>query len=161
MYVININIWQLILLQLHIQFIFISLVSIQFALHYMYCCEACMRQTLENISSHLRPGGILVGTTTDANVIVKKLRQLPSENIEIESNEHHYKIKFTKESKQRVNTMGLEPFGVSYNFELGDRVEDCTEYLMPMCTLSELAKDYNLKLEVRPTAAIIFIFYYY
>lgn len=47
----------------------------QFALHYSWSTEARARRALANISALLRPGGTLIGTMPDANVIVKKLRE--------------------------------------------------------------------------------------
>ena len=43
-------------------------------MHYSWSTEARARRALANISALLRPGGILIGTMPDANVIVKKLR---------------------------------------------------------------------------------------
>jgi hypothetical protein len=47
---------------------------LQFALHYSWSTEARARRALANISALLRPGGTLIGTMPDANVIIKKLR---------------------------------------------------------------------------------------
>lgn len=47
----------------------------QFAMHYSWSTEARARRALANVSALLRPGGTLIGTMPDANVIIKKLRE--------------------------------------------------------------------------------------
>ncbi len=42
--------------------------------------------------------------------------------------------------------MGINPFGVKYSFELGDRVERCDEYLMPLSVLAQVAAEFDLDL---------------
>lgn len=55
--------------------VFATLRYLQFALHYSWSTEARARRALANISALLRPGGILIGTMPDANVIVRKFRE--------------------------------------------------------------------------------------
>jgi mRNA (guanine-N7-)-methyltransferase len=70
-----------------------DLVSCQFALHYLFASKSRIRKALQNISGHMRPGGYFVGTTTDANVIVRKLRALPPQEGAIDDDsQHHYKV---------------------------------------------------------------------
>ena len=42
--------------------------------------------------------------------------------------------------------MGRAPYGVEMIFELGDRVDACMEYVMPLATLAKLAREYDLDL---------------
>lgn len=50
-----------------------DLVSCQFAIHYSWTSEADAKAALMNAAKRLRPGGLFVGTTTDAYVMKKKL----------------------------------------------------------------------------------------
>lgn len=55
--------------------IYFDAVSCQFALHYSWTTETDAYHALRNAAVRLRKGGLFIGTTTDANVLVKKLRQ--------------------------------------------------------------------------------------
>jgi mRNA (guanine-N7-)-methyltransferase len=48
-------------------------VSCQFAIHYSWTSEADAKAALMNAARRLKPGGLFVGTTTDAYVMKKKL----------------------------------------------------------------------------------------
>lgn len=50
-----------------------AVVSMQFALHYMFETEARARRFLSLVSSHLKPGGAFIATTVDARVVVELL----------------------------------------------------------------------------------------
>ncbi len=57
-------------------------ISIQFALHYMFKTEESALTFFRNISDRLLPGGTLLITVPDANVIVRRLRNLPEGELE-------------------------------------------------------------------------------
>jgi mRNA (guanine-N7-)-methyltransferase len=50
-------------------------ISCQFAIHYSWSTEERARQSFRNVAKLLRPGGHFIGTTVDANVLVRKLRE--------------------------------------------------------------------------------------
>lgn len=52
-------------------------VSCQFAIHYSWTSELDAQNALRNAASRLKPGGLFVGTTTDANVLLRKLQAAP------------------------------------------------------------------------------------
>lgn len=54
-----------------------DIVSCQFAIHYAFENEKRIRKMLENVTDRLKPGGFVIGTTPDANVLVRKLRAIP------------------------------------------------------------------------------------
>jgi len=112
-----------------------DIVTSQFAFH--YCFESieqadCM---LKNITNRLRPGGYFVGTTTDANDIVARVRASKASN-------SVYDVKFDPPLSDE------EPppiFGAKYNFHL-EGVVDCPEFLVHFPTLVELADKHGLML---------------
>lgn len=53
-----------------------DIISIQFALHYLFETESKLDGFLRNVSENLRPGGIFMGTCFDGSVIYKKLLDL-------------------------------------------------------------------------------------
>mmetsp|Transcript_36111 Transcript_36111/g.60880 ORF Transcript_36111/g.60880 Transcript_36111/m.60880 type:complete len:338 (+) Transcript_36111:151-1164(+) len=119
-----------------------DLCSCQFAFHYSFATEARARQTLKNVSSLLRPGGYFIGTTPDANVIVKNLRASKG----LSFGNGCYKVEF---SETHADKAFLEAFGNEYNFTLTDAVDGVAEYLVPFRTLEEMAKEEGLALELR------------
>ncbi|XP_038898964.1 mRNA cap guanine-N7 methyltransferase 1 [Benincasa hispida] len=114
--------------------------SCQFALHYSWSTEARARRALANISALLRPGGILIGTMPDANVIVKKLREAQG----LMFGNSVYWIRFDEEyAEKKFNASS--PFGIKYLFHLEDAV-DCPEWIVPFHVFKSLAEEYDLEL---------------
>jgi mRNA (guanine-N7-)-methyltransferase len=54
--------------------IFFDAVSCQFAIHYSWTSEVNARNALKNAAGRLKKGGLFIGITTDANVLVKNLQ---------------------------------------------------------------------------------------
>ena len=52
-----------------------DIVSCQFSIHYLFECEKKIRNFLTNASKQLRVGGYFIGTTTDSEVLISKLRK--------------------------------------------------------------------------------------
>ncbi|GBG73057.1 hypothetical protein CBR_g12774 [Chara braunii] len=118
--------------------------SCQFALHYSFqTCER-VETALRNVASMLRPGGVFIGTMTDANVIVRKLREATTT---LEFHNSVYGVRFGEAWADKKFAMD-EPFGIEYQFHLEDAV-DCPEYLVPMQVLQWKADQYDLDLEVK------------
>ncbi len=58
--------------------IFFDAVSCQFAIHYSWTSETNARNALRNAAIRLKKGGLFIGITTDANVLVKNLQSVKS-----------------------------------------------------------------------------------
>ncbi|KAF5461043.1 hypothetical protein F2P56_020870 [Juglans regia] len=114
--------------------------SCQFALHYSWSTEARARRALANISSLLRPGGTLIGTMPDANVIIKKLREAEG----LDFGNSVYWIHFDEEFSEK-KFKSSKPFGIKYKFHLEDAV-DCPEWIVPFHVFKSLAEEYDLEL---------------
>ncbi|KAH9624554.1 hypothetical protein KSS87_017764 [Heliosperma pusillum] len=117
-----------------------DLCSCQFALHYSWSTEARARRALSNISALLRPGGILIGTMPDANVIVKKLREAEG----LEFGNSVFWIRFDEDCADK-KFKASRPFGIQYTFHLEDAV-DCPEWVVPFNLFKALAEEYDLEL---------------
>ncbi|KAK9673996.1 hypothetical protein RND81_12G204000 [Saponaria officinalis] len=117
-----------------------DLCSCQFALHYSWSTEARARRALSNISALLRPGGILIGTMPDANVIIKKLREAEG----LEFGNGVFWIRFDEDFVDK-KFKASSPFGIQYTFHLEDAV-DCPEWVVPFNLFKSLAEEYDLEL---------------
>ncbi|CAN1175023.1 mRNA cap guanine-N7 methyltransferase 1 [Linum perenne] len=95
----------------------------EFAMHYSFSTEKRARRALANVSALLRPGGVLIGTMPDANVIVKKLRE--SDGLAFGNSV--YSIRFDEEYSEK------------------DAV-DCPEWVVPFDVFKSLAEEYDLEL---------------
>jgi mRNA (guanine-N7-)-methyltransferase len=114
-----------------------DIVSAQFSLHYAFESEDKIRQLLMNISENLRPGRCFIGTIPYANRIVKRLMDLPSDQLSFGN--PIYRITFDTREQPSV-------FGHTYTFRLEDAIDDCPEYLVHFPTLVKLAREYGLVL---------------
>ncbi|KAK7290800.1 hypothetical protein RIF29_05507 [Crotalaria pallida] len=114
--------------------------SCQFALHYSWSTEARARRALANISALLRPGGILIGTMPDANVIIKKLREAEG----LAFGNSVYWVRFDEEFSDK-KFKSSSPFGIKYKFHLEDAV-DCPEWIVPFQIFKSLAEEYDFEL---------------
>uniref|UniRef100_A0A803MH19 mRNA (guanine-N(7))-methyltransferase n=1 Tax=Chenopodium quinoa TaxID=63459 RepID=A0A803MH19_CHEQI len=110
-----------------------DLCSCQFALHYSWSTEARARRALANITALLRPGGILIGTMPDANVIVKKFR------------EEIYRFQgFITTNIYFLAFLRIVSYGIP-NIPLQDAV-DCPEWVVPFPVFKSLAEEYDFEL---------------
>ena len=100
--------------------------SCQFALHYSFSSEQRARRALRNISQLLRPGGTFFGTTADANVLCRRLREADG----LTFGNEVYTVTFDSRHATKLFPAD-QPFGLEYRFTLEDAVEDCAEYLVP------------------------------
>ncbi|XWS51966.1 hypothetical protein CRYUN_Cryun11dG0027100 [Craigia yunnanensis] len=114
--------------------------SCQFAMHYSWSTEARARRALANVSALLRPGGTLIGTMPDANVIIKKLREAEG----LAFGNSVYWIRFDEEFADK-KFKSSSPFGIKYKFHLEDAV-DCPEWIVPFHVFKSLAEEYDLEL---------------
>lgn len=64
---------------------------------------------MENVSSNLKPGGYFIGTTTNSNELIRRLKNSDSNSFGNEI----YEIKFYQEDKDKFDL-----FGVKFDFRL-------------------------------------------
>jgi mRNA (guanine-N7-)-methyltransferase len=112
-------------------------ISCQFAYHYSFESAESAEISMRNIANSLTPGGIFVGTTTNADVIRERLGE--SDGITIENSV--FTLRLAEESRDHIN----DPYGVKYYFTLESAVEDCPEYLIPVEELTRLARKHGLE----------------
>lgn len=127
-----------------------DLVSCQFVLHYSFETYEKANKFLENVSDALNTGGFFIGTSTNANEIVKRLRESPTDSFANDL----YKIRFFQKDKENFDL-----FGVKFDFQLGfesDEVVNVPEYLMNFEVLVKLAERHNLKCIFKKTFADFF-----
>lgn len=120
-----------------------DVVSCQFAMHYAFESEERVRQMLLNVTERLRPGGFFIGTTTDANVLVRKLRAV--EGLTIGNNIFKVDLDERYRDKRFPRGSGAQ-YGIRYSFTLDENVDDCPEYMVHFPLLEEVAKEYELEL---------------
>lgn len=113
-----------------------DLVSSQFVLHYSFESFEQANTFLKNVSDSLKPGGYFIGTTTNANELIKRLRDSDSNCFGNEI----YKIKFYQEEKTNFDL-----FGVKFDFQL-ENVVECPEFLVNFKALVRIAEKHGLKL---------------
>ncbi|KAJ4981050.1 hypothetical protein NE237_031887 [Protea cynaroides] len=92
-------------------------------------------------------GGIFIGTMPDANVIIKKLREVEG----LAFGNSVYGIHFDEEYAQK-KFKSSSPFGIKYKFHLEDAV-DCLERIVPFHVFKSLAE------EPLPTREGCFLFF--
>lgn len=118
-----------------------DVVSCQFAIHYAFASEDRVRMLLRNVADRLRDGGFFIGTTVDANVLVRKLRAVDASEV----SSSIYNVKLDERFSSKHFTKG-NPYGVRYFFTLDQNVEDCPEYLVHFPSFEKLALEYDLEL---------------
>ena len=117
-----------------------DLVSSQFVIHYSFESYKQADTFMQNVSDALNPGGYFIGTTTDANEVVSRLKKSETDSFGNEL----YNIKFYLNEEQADKT-SFPLFGMKFNFQL-DSVVECPEYLLNFDVLIRLAKKHNLEL---------------
>ncbi|KAA8492719.1 mRNA cap guanine-N7 methyltransferase 1 [Porphyridium purpureum] len=118
-----------------------DLVSCQFAIHYAFENEARVRQMLTNATARLKKGGYFLGTTTDSNVLLRKLYAVQH----LTFGNPVYAVRFTDENARKCFRKD-QPFGHKYFFTLDEQVEDCPEFVVHMPAFARIAEEYGLKL---------------
>lgn len=120
-----------------------DVVSCQFAVHYAFENESRVRRMLLNVTERLRPGGFFIGTTTDANVLVRKLRAV--DGLAISNGVFRIDLDPRFGEKKFSNGPNSQ-YGIRYVFTLDQNIEDCPEYLVHFPLLQTLALEYDLEL---------------
>jgi mRNA (guanine-N7-)-methyltransferase len=134
-----------------------DVISIQFALHYLFQSETRALTFFQNIAKLLPPGGIFLGTIPDANVLIRNLRnstnttttKADDESIKsttVSFGNDLFRITFPPESIERQFNLGDNPYGLRYSFYLEEAVENIDEYLVPLPLLERLGNAIGLEL---------------
>jgi len=111
-----------------------DLVSCQFSMHYSFESEQRVRGFLENVTCRLSKGGHFIATTTEANRVVRRLRECQGLSFG--------NSVFTITFPQKDN---FAAFGAKYDFHLVEAVEGVPEYLVHFATFCNLAAEYGLE----------------
>ena len=119
-----------------------DVISCQFAIHYSWSTEQRARCAFRNVARLLRPGGHFIGTTVDANVLVRKLRETRG----VSFGNDVVTVAFDDDRKKKLFPCVAGPFGLRYAFTLKDAVTDCDEWMVPKKPFVELAAEFGLEL---------------
>ena len=114
-----------------------DVVSCQFALHYCFMTKERANCAMKTIARVLRPGGHLVCTVPDADVLCGRLLATPPPACTFGNS--IYRVTFDSRT-------AFPPFGARYHFYLTEAVEDLPEYLVSRRHLCGLAECYGLRL---------------
>ena len=114
-----------------------DMVSSQFVIHYSFESYSQANTFLQNVSDCLRAGGFFIGTTTDANEVVSRLKKSETDSF----GNDIYNIKFHVDKRTALKDW----FGVKFDFRL-DNVVECPEFLISFDALVKLAKKHHLDL---------------
>lgn len=95
----------------------------QFCMHYAFESDAKVRCMLENVTRWLRPGGVFVGTIPNADQLLMRLDQIPTDAPDLSFGNPVYSIKFESREPRPL-------YGHRYSFFLQDAVEDVPEYVV-------------------------------
>lgn len=117
-----------------------DVVSMQFCMHYAFESEQKVRMMLYNVSHHLRPGGIFLGTIPNSDLLLSKLNSLPDD--ELTFGNSVYSIRFENKQEQPL-------YGHRYWFYLRDAVEDVPEFVVRWEEFKTLALEYGLRMIYR------------
>lgn len=119
----------------------VDVVYMQFAIHYFFESKLTLCFLLSNIASVLRPDGLFVVTTVNSKSVVSCLKN----NLTFKG------LSFTLSRTDLKREEGSEwpcqnEFGQKYMFTLPGCVEGVQEYLVPIPTLTLLAREQGLRL---------------
>ena len=114
-----------------------DVVSCQFALHYCFMTKERANCAMKTIARVLRPGGHLVCTVPDADVLCRRLLATPPPTCTFGNS--IYRVTFDSRTE-------FPPFGARYHFYLTEAVEDLPEYLVSLRHLCGLAQVRGLRL---------------
>lgn len=142
-----------------------DVISMQFALHYIFGEKSRTHLFFRTIRDLLIPGGYFLATTVDPNVVVQHLYRnqgrfdengnpLPIQFFD-EKNRESCRITFDEASRQRILNgeydQEAEPYGLRYDFLLRDSKEqgeavNAPEYLVPNSLLQQLVTMYDMEI---------------
>jgi len=113
-----------------------DVVSMQFCMHYAFETIQKARCMLDNVSKHLRSGGVFIGTIPNADLLLEHLDNIPPNAEDLSFGNSVYKITFDNRERPL--------FGHKYWFFLQDAVENVPEYVVQWDNFVQMAADYGL-----------------
>ncbi|KIL68637.1 hypothetical protein M378DRAFT_158475 [Amanita muscaria Koide BX008] len=116
-----------------------DVVSMQFCMHYAFETVQKARCMLENVSKHLRSGGVFIGTIPNPDFLLDQLDALPQDAEKLSFGNSVYKITFEKRKTGQI-------FGHKYWFFLRDAVDNVPEYVVHWDNFVQMAAEYKLRL---------------
>ena len=125
-----------------------DLASCQFSLHYSFETRERAEGFMQNVAENLRPGGLFVGTIPDANVLVRRFREMALPKKRLDFGNDKYRVTFQERFAKGAFPKD-EPFGIGYEFWLQDAIDACTEFLVPFDTLQQIADQFGLELVMK------------
>lgn len=105
-------------------------ISCQMAIHYFFQTERRALTFFRNIADRLNPGGVFLGTTTDSNVLVKRVRDGAAAasalagSTDVSFGNSLFRVRFDAPAVGAQWSLGNAPYGCRYNFWLAESVED-------------------------------------
>lgn len=116
-----------------------DVISIQFSLHYAFSSYKSFKNTLRNISMHLKTGGVVIATIPDYDVLTNRLKKYGPK-----FGNTLYRVNF-KRTYEEIISSG-DRFGLEYIFTLKEAVEDCVEYMIDINALRLSLDDFGLEI---------------
>lgn len=110
--------------------------SCQFSFHYCFESLPQAEMMLQNAVECLKLGGFFIGTTPNAQELVRQLR----DSKDMSFGNDVYRVTFQTDDKDN-----LPLFGAKYDFHL-EGVVDCPEFLVFFPVLEKMAEKYGMKL---------------
>ena len=121
-----------------------NVVWCQFALHYFCGSRESLHAFLKNVSDSLIRGGRFCASFPNPLVVGRYLAHMR------QSGEKSFGSSTCYVSVDEILEISddqlLNEFGIKYKFTLGDAVQDCAEFVVPLESLVSLAKKLNLRL---------------
>ncbi|KZV92849.1 guanine-N(7)-methyltransferase [Exidia glandulosa HHB12029] len=120
-----------------------DVVSMQFCMHYAFESKAKAEMMLRNVSSHLRPGGIFLGTIPNSQQLMSQLDFIQQNGSGApEWGNSVYSFRFDSLTDRPM-------FGHRYSFFLKDAVDDVPEYVVHWDNFLDMASQHGLRLQYR------------
>ncbi|EJD46044.1 guanine-N(7)-methyltransferase [Auricularia subglabra TFB-10046 SS5] len=121
-----------------------DVVSMQFCMHYAFESQAKTEMMLSNVATHLRAGGIFLGTIPNSAQLMDRLDELPEDTPpdQLAWGNSVYRIKFDSRDNRPL-------YGQRYRFYLEDAVDDVPEYVVDWPNFLALAAKHGLQLLYR------------
>jgi mRNA (guanine-N7-)-methyltransferase len=119
----------------------------QFALHYFCETRASLSAFLKNVSGALTRGGRFCASFPNPCAVIGHLNQTHLTGQCTSGNSICFVSAGAGVILPIAEDVGLREFGIAYNFTLGDAVQECAEYVVPLRVLVELAAEAGLKLK--------------
>ncbi|KAH7107374.1 guanine-N(7)-methyltransferase [Auriculariales sp. MPI-PUGE-AT-0066] len=120
-----------------------DVVSMQFCMHYAFESEPQARMMLRNVTKHLKPGGVFLGTIPNDGQLLERLEALPpgTPDQELTWGNSVYGIQFFNKE--------FSTYGQRYMFYLKDAVNNVPEFVVHWENFEKLAHSYGLELLYR------------